>query len=105
MTIIAIKKSVEQGSASNLHWSLKFKIINQWSPVKKIFFKFLYFKNSSIKIKIIIWLLQLIYIKNYNIRSMKIKVEKIKSIAFHGPDPDRGPSVADPCCRSTQSYL
>jgi hypothetical protein len=53
--------------------------------------KNLYFKNSSIKIKIIIWLLQLIYIKNYNIRSMKIKVDRVQNIAF------RGPPVADSC--------
>jgi hypothetical protein len=61
--------------------------------VKKIFFR--YFKNSSIKVKIII-LLELIHIKNYNIRSMKIKVDKDQSIAFHGPP------VADPCCTGSR---
>jgi hypothetical protein len=45
---------------------------------EKNIFKSLYFKNSSIKIKIIIWLLQLIYITNYNIKSMKIKVDRIQ---------------------------
>jgi hypothetical protein len=62
--------------------------------VEKIFFKSLYFKNSSLKIKNIIWLLQLIYIKNYNIRSMKIKVDRVQNIAFRGPILDRGPLVA-----------
>jgi hypothetical protein len=74
---------------------LRIKIIKLWGPLKTIFFKSLYFKNSSMKMNIIIWLLQLIYIKNYNIRSMKIKVDRVQSIAFHDPDPDRGQPVAD----------
>jgi hypothetical protein len=75
---------------------LKFKIINLWGLVKKIFFKSLYFKNSSIKI--ILWLLQLIYTENYNNRSMKIKVDRVQStrIALRGADPDRGTPIADP---------
>jgi hypothetical protein len=50
--------------------------------VKKIFFKSLYFKNSIIKIEMIIWLLRLIFIKNYNIKSMKIKVDRVQCIAL-----------------------
>jgi hypothetical protein len=56
----------------------------------------LYFKNSSIKINISILVLQFIYIKNYNNRSMKIKIDRVQSIVFHGPDPDHGSSIADP---------
>jgi hypothetical protein len=50
--------------------------------VKIFFFKSLYFKNSSVKIKIIILLFKSIYIKNYNIGSVKIKVDRVQSIAF-----------------------
>jgi hypothetical protein len=65
---------------------LKFQTINQWCPAKKIFLKSLRFKNSGVKI--IIRSLRLIFIKNYNIRSMKIKVDRVQGIASRqSPNP------------------